>query len=211
MDKSLIFKHFLTFGAGVTLALFVIPRTPTIQEKIVEVNSAEDSALIESLQKQLHLEKYTSSMLKRDIESFRSASNSESKDIETVTTVTKPDGTKIVTEKKDKSKTASTTETKEKIKTETVVVEKVVEKEVIKYEKELETSKSFSSKESEYTFNSSFSLGVSLDFDFTKSSFQYSVISLYQFSPMFSVFSTITLPATLNSAESIGFGFAINF
>lgn len=212
MDKSLLYKYFLSFGAGVLLASIFMVRTPTIQEKTIEVSSTEDMKTIESLRKELHSEKYTSSVLKSDLQRIQESSSNVSKDIEETTTIVKPDGTKIVTEKKDKSKSTASSTSKESVKVETQVVEKVVEKEVIKYIKQEEVSKTSYSKETEFTFNSSVSLGLGIGFDFDKGSFEYNFLSAYQFSPMFGIYSSISLSTPYaNGVESMVFGFTLNF
>lgn len=211
VDKSLIIKCVLSFGVGLLASLFLSSRTPTIVEKTVEISSIEDIAKIEKLQQDILLEKQAVSMLRSELSRASISRVNESKNIEETVTVIKPDGTKIIREKKDKTVTKSESSSSESVNNTAVSVVKETKVEKIQTETTEIVHKEEKKIETEYQFTSSASFGLGTNFDFEKSSFSYDIVSTYQFSKLFGVFAHLTIQAPYpTKVESIGFGFTIN-
>lgn len=216
MDKKKIFlNNFIGFVFGGIVASVYFLNNPTVKIIEKEVESEENLKTINSLKQSLYFEKYNNSLLSRDLKNIQQQYFQMEKETEVVEKIQKPDGTSIVIERRTKDKSLNSNTVKSEEKSIQLTESKEKEKSSVSKEEKMEFNKEFHSYEREYSFRSSFSLGIGCSYSFDEGKIEYTVLSTYNFSQNFSLFLTINLKPKSSiypeKIDSIGIGFSFVF
>lgn len=211
MKKLII--NFIMFVLGGAASFVYFLNNPSIKIVEKEIESKESLNKITKLKQDLYFEKYNSSLLAKDLQKLQQQLFQNENETEIIEKIQKPDGTNIVVEKRTKNKTLNSTI--EKSEEKTIQTKTSEEKETLAITKneDLNYKKEFHSYEKEYSFNSSFSLGVGVSYNFEKQGIEYSFLSTYNFSRSFSLFFIANIiPSSRYYPKKISsFGFGISF